>query len=245
MTSVSAPENKWLVRVRALLNKAEDPASTPEEAEALTAKATELMAKYGIGQALANARAEKKQTPADRIFDLSGAYARERANLLGWIATELRCRSVVLTLRQGRRKVGLKLHVFGYQTDLDRVDLLYTSLLVQMVNGLAKAQKPLFEDTAAFRRSWMVGFASEVSRRIGEVENRAQQDSDEPGVDLVLADRSTQVDQATKAVYPTVPPPKRRVLSGSGRAAGALAGRNADIGNTRIESAANNALTSA
>ena len=41
-----------LARVRKLLAKAEDPACTPAEAEAFTAKATELIAKYGVDQAL-------------------------------------------------------------------------------------------------------------------------------------------------------------------------------------------------
>jgi hypothetical protein len=44
---MSAPTDA-LDRVRKLLAKAEDDAVTPEEAEALTAKAAELMARYGI-----------------------------------------------------------------------------------------------------------------------------------------------------------------------------------------------------
>ena len=45
-----------LDRVRKLLAKAEDESVTPAEAQALTAKAAELMARYGIDRALLAAR---------------------------------------------------------------------------------------------------------------------------------------------------------------------------------------------
>ena len=48
-------DNDLLDRVRKLLAKAEDEGCTPEEAEALTAKAAELMARYGIDRALLGA----------------------------------------------------------------------------------------------------------------------------------------------------------------------------------------------
>ena len=46
------PVSDLLDRVRKLLAKAEDEGCTPAEAEALTAKAAELMARYGIDRAL-------------------------------------------------------------------------------------------------------------------------------------------------------------------------------------------------
>jgi cytosine/adenosine deaminase-related metal-dependent hydrolase len=45
-------DNPLLERVRKLLAKAEAQGATPAEAEALTAKAAELMARYGIDRAL-------------------------------------------------------------------------------------------------------------------------------------------------------------------------------------------------
>ena len=52
-----------LDKVRKLLAKAEDPACTPAEAEALTAKATELIAKYGIDQAVLAAQRPEPTAP--------------------------------------------------------------------------------------------------------------------------------------------------------------------------------------
>jgi len=61
-----APD-KLLDRVRKLLAKAEDESCTPPEAEALTAKAAELMAKYGIDRALLAAVRPETDAPASRF----------------------------------------------------------------------------------------------------------------------------------------------------------------------------------
>ena len=38
-----------------------------------------------------------------------------------------------------RRAPGSRLHVFGYASDIERADILFTSLLVQMARALAAA----------------------------------------------------------------------------------------------------------
>src|SRR4051794_35012987 len=59
-----------LDKVRKLLAKAEDPACSPAEAEALTAKATELIAKYGVDQALLAARDPARDSVVDRMIEV-------------------------------------------------------------------------------------------------------------------------------------------------------------------------------
>jgi hypothetical protein len=59
-----------LARVRKLLAKAEAAGVTPAEAQALTAKAAELMAKYGIDRALLAAARPETDRPADRVIDV-------------------------------------------------------------------------------------------------------------------------------------------------------------------------------
>ncbi len=83
----SAATYDRLDRVRKLLAKAEDDGCTPEEAEALTAKAAELMARYGIDRALLGAL----RTETDRQ-----------------LATALRCQCILLT----RREPGSRVHVY-------------------------------------------------------------------------------------------------------------------------------------
>ena len=56
-------DNPLLERVRKLLAKAEAGGVTPAEAEALTAKAAELMARYGIDRALLASRRPETDQP--------------------------------------------------------------------------------------------------------------------------------------------------------------------------------------
>jgi hypothetical protein len=65
-------ENTLLERVRKLLAKAEAAGVTPAEAQAqaLTAKAAELMAKYGIDRALLAAARPETDKPGDRVIDI-------------------------------------------------------------------------------------------------------------------------------------------------------------------------------
>src|SRR5712691_12576687 len=129
---MSQPDD-LLDRVRKLLAKAEDEGVTPHEAEALTAKAAELMARYGIDRAMLGALRPESDLPADRVFDLDNPWAAVKAHLLSGLASALRCQCVLLNKRQP----GSRLHVFGYASDIERADILFTSLLVQMARALA------------------------------------------------------------------------------------------------------------
>ena len=55
-----------LARVRKLLAKAEDPGCTPAEAEALTDKAAQLIAKYGVDRAMLAAAVRGLRAQAER-----------------------------------------------------------------------------------------------------------------------------------------------------------------------------------
>ena len=127
-----------LARVRKLLAKAEDAGVTAAEAQALTAKAAELMAKYGIDRALLAAERPETDRPTDRVIDVGNPWARVQAHLLCGLASALRCQCVILP----RPGPGARIHMFGFSSDLERTDVLYTSLLVQMWQGLAAAQVP-------------------------------------------------------------------------------------------------------
>ena len=158
-----------LDRVRKLLAKAEDEGCTPEEAEALTAKAAELMARYGIDRALLGAARPETDRPADRKFGFERPWADVKAHLLAAVATALRCQCV-----QTQAAAGTRLHVFGYASDLERAEILYTSLLVQMARALAREPVPAAGNTAkAWRRSWMLGYCSAVVARIRAAEEAA------------------------------------------------------------------------
>lgn len=122
------------------------------------------------------------------------------------------------------------MHLFGFASDLDRVDLLWTSLLVQAAHGLAGARVPPGEHPAAFRRSWLAGFAQVVGSRVRAAEETAVAESGAPAMALVLVDRSDRVQHRLAETYPTVRTAPRRRLAGGGFASGAAAGHRADLG---------------
>ena len=99
-----------LDRVRKLLSKAEDEAVTPAEAEALTAKAAELMARYGIDRARLGALRPETDTPGDRVFDLDNPWAAVKAHLLAGLAMALRCQCVLLN----KPEPGSRVHGMGH-----------------------------------------------------------------------------------------------------------------------------------
>ena len=82
--------SRLLDRVRKLLAKAEAECVTAAEAQALTAKAAELMAKYGIDRALLAARRPETDRPDNRIVQLYNPWARVQAHLLCGLAAALR-----------------------------------------------------------------------------------------------------------------------------------------------------------
>ncbi|MBF9128444.1 DUF2786 domain-containing protein [Plantactinospora sp. S1510] len=224
-----------LSKIRKLLAKAEDQACTAAEAEAFTAKATELIARYGVDRALLAARDPGTDPVGDRVIDVPAPYALDKTGLLAGVADALRCRSV-----RRRGGDGFVMHLFGFGSDLERVDVLFTSLLVQAAHGLSAARVPLGEHPAAFRRSWLAGFAGAVAGRLRQAEAAAAstpRSGSAPSLALVLADRSALVERRLAETYPRLRTAGRRRLVGGGLDQGAAAGHRADLGGTGLRSA--------
>jgi len=121
-------QERALRRIRGLLDKAGSTSFGPE-ADALYDKAAELMARHRIDAALLDAsRAPVDRSPVEeRPVDLgSGQYVRARLQLIHHIATNHGCRLLTHTTRDGRVAT-----VVGVADDCTRVELLYTSLLLQ------------------------------------------------------------------------------------------------------------------
>jgi Protein of unknown function (DUF2786) len=234
-----------LARVRKLLVKAEADGVTQAEAQALTAKAAELMAKYGIDRALLAAARPETDRPDDRVIDIANPWARVQAHLLCGLAAALRCQSVILP----RTGPGSRIHVFGFASDIERTDVLYTSLLLQMWQGLSAAEPPAWSrSTRAWRRSWLLGFATAVVARVRAAEQRAAQRAADapsgsgPSAALVLADRTEIIERTLRHAYP-VTRTSRVTYSGAGYGTGYAQGQRADIGTSRLGKPSGRALT--
>jgi hypothetical protein len=239
--------SRLLDRVRKLLAKAEDESVTSPEAQALTAKAAELMAKYGIDRALLAADRPETDRPSNRLLDIDNPWARVKAHLLCGLGSALRCQCImVATTRPGTR-----IHVFGYASDIERTDLLYTSVLIQMWHGLAGAQVPAWShNPRAWRRSWLLGFATAVISRVRAAEHAAAcraagpDDADGSRTALVLADRAQVVRGEAERAYPLTRT-ARVTYSGTGYRDGYAQGQRADIGTGRVARGRGRALAGA
>lgn len=198
-------DQRMLSRVRALLAKAES-TEFPDEAEALTARAQELMARHSIDDALlaasAPAAAGRGQASGRRLF-IESPYEAAKALLLDVVAGANRCRAV------WHRNLGLST-VLGFPGDLDAVELLFTSLLVQATTALVHAgsRRDAYgrSRTRSFRQSFLTSYAQRIGERLaastGAAERQAAADS--PGTNLlpVLAARHRLVDQAVDEMFP-------------------------------------------
>ncbi len=238
-----------LGKIRKLLAMAEADGLTDEARETYNAKARDLIAQYGIDEALL-AASTPGASPAvtDRIIVTEAPYSRDKAGLLGYIARALDCRIIDLGTREG----ASRRRIFGTPADLERVDVLFTSLLVQQALGLAIVTPPKGENPRAYRRSWMAGFASAVYHRLDAAEKAArasraaEQDGNGeqagPSVALVLASKAQHVDAAVATAYPKLRKGRARTLSGSGGRSGYQAGEKADLGGPRVTGARRTAL---
>ncbi|QFU86049.1 DUF2786 domain-containing protein [Amycolatopsis sp. YIM 10] len=230
-------DQQLLTRVRKLLAKAEDPAVTEAEAEAYNTKAAELIARYGIDRAVLAAAGRHTDTITSVKIPLHNPYSKDKAQLLSCVADPLRCRVVLLCRGQAVQSVT----VFGFRSDLDRVELLFTSLLLQATTQLARVRPGWAgqgQTVAAYRRTWLAGFASAVRLRLKAAESRAVAEHDEPGgqsAELVVLDRKKLVDDAYDAQYGRLRKASPRHLSGTGYTDGHFAGRRANLGTTHLK----------
>ncbi|MEU6373306.1 DUF2786 domain-containing protein [Streptomyces sp. NPDC046909] len=158
----SHPESRMLTRIRALLAKAEA-TGYPEEAEALSAKAQELMARHSVDEALLDAQAPTHDSPGACRIGVEPPYEQAKAVLLDAVATANHCRAVW-------NEPFAFSTVVGFEPDLVAVELLYTSLLVQATTAMTKAEAAQRaggrKRTKTFRQSFLAAYAHRVGVRL-------------------------------------------------------------------------------
>ena len=205
-TSEDGIDPAKLARIRHLLAKAEA-TEFPEEAEALTGRAQELMARHSIDHAAVVAESGDTGEVHGRRLPVEAPYESYKAALLNVIAQANRCRAV------WHRQLAL-CTVLGYPGDVDAVELLFTSLLVQATTAMRLAGSTRDRHGRSTTRSFRASFLSAFADRIGERlmlashtgEREAVREHAEAGTDLVpvLARRSERVEEAFHTTFPEV-----------------------------------------
>lgn len=217
---------RMLAKVRALLAKAES-TDFDDEAEAFTAKAQELIARHAIDEALLHT-VDDIGEPSVRRMLIDDPYAEAKSRLIARVADANRCRAVYTP--------GLAWStVFGYDHDLDAVELLTASLLTQataaMVRHGSRRDAAGRSRTRSFRRSFLLGFADRIGERLQEATATQVSATVDEGGQLVpvLAARDDQLRKAQRAAFPHLEHRVTSVGNATGWHAGQAAAELADL----------------
>lgn len=245
-------EDTLIDKITKLLAKAER-AGTPEEAEAFAAKATELMMKHSIDEAMIAARRPGESSKIGRLrINVRGSYWQAHRDLAFGIGKAFGCK-----LLQGNggyavdgKKIAGYAIIVGFEDDLKLIEQLYASLLIQQTRALDSFKRSVdlshYSGMEKFiaRRSFCFGFADEVGRRLEEQRKNAAAEAESTNttgtsVALVLASRSDMLEKAYAEMYPRRGKARGGSIRWNGGAAsqGKAAGARADIGNRGVSGA--------
>ncbi|MCX4818417.1 DUF2786 domain-containing protein [Streptomyces sp. NBC_01142] len=193
----SPDEPRMLTRIRALLAKAEA-TGFPQEAEALTAKAQELMARHSVDEAVLAARTHRTDAPAACRIGVDAPYETAKAILLDAVASANRCRAV------WNSAFGFST-VVGFDADLEGVELLYTSLLVQGTAAMTRAEAGQRaggrKRTKTFRQSFLMAYASRLGERLATATDQVTSASAEDLLPVLVA-RDVAVTGRAEQMFP-------------------------------------------
>ncbi|TYB40049.1 DUF2786 domain-containing protein [Actinomadura chibensis] len=225
---LSEVDQRMLGKVRALLAKAES-TEFPEEAEALSARAQQLMARHSIDRALLAAETGDTDGTSGRRIAVDNPYDAPKVVLLTVVSDANGCKAV------WHRELGFAT-VLGFPADLAAVEMLFTSLLVQatsaMVHAGPRRDARGRSRTRSFRHAFLNAYAGRVGERLREAADRAAADVG-GGKDLlpVLAARDRAVERAVASMFPNLAKGRAGSVSNhegwvAGRAAADLASLN-------------------
>ena len=219
----TTPETKLLAKVRALLAKAEA-TEYDEEAEALSAKAQELVSRHALERLLDGSDQRDVTDGAvmsSRRIWIEPPYVFAKALLVAAVAEANRCRSVV------SEALGF-CTVVGQESDLAAVDVLVTSLLLQAGTAMRRHGRQLDSTgtsrTRSFRQSFLVAYAGRIRERLQSAADDAVQSTGRAG-ELVpaLHRQAERLNAATEAMFPEL----TQRAAAVGNARGWVAGRAA------------------
>ena len=229
-------ENESLLdRINGLLVKAQHPGTGQAEAEALTAKATYLMEKYSIKEAILSARTNVSNKPMSASIVVSGTYITSNQQLVAFIARAFGAHCVFMSeFNKSTLDYEDVVKVYGYESDIEMIRLLYTSLTLQCANQVKNIKGSSAGETRHLRRSFILGFAYQVGERLLAQRKTATVEAEDstPGAALVLVDRSTLARKLLDTEHPRLRKIKPRTVSSRAYNQGKQAGARADLHNT-------------
>lgn len=173
-----------------------------------------------------------KAGPADVVgwrIGVDDPYAAAKSLLLDRVAVTNRCRAV------WSKHLGFST-VFGTRSDLEMVEILSTSLLVQGTDAMLRAGRAVDRlgrsRTRSFRQSFLVAYATRIGERLSTTAAEVVAEAERRGdaVLPVLARRAQAVDDAVLAAYPDMVERGLAISNDAGWAAGRAAAELASLG---------------
>lgn len=246
-------DSKRAATIEALLAKAET--TTPEEAEALTAKAEALMIKYGIEQAALDAARKAKGGKPEEIVKRGIEFAGQYRDTLvtgAWHVAKAMSGGTVDGYRTTNRwrwktesakteKISV-LTLVGFESDVAQAERLIESLVLQSIVARDTWWKSRDSwwmtswEKFVERRSFVAGFFQGAANRLREERQKAVQEAREstPGAGLALRDRKAAVADEMSSMGLRKARGGDRAWGSDGGSAGRAAGRRANVGTTGI-----------
>lgn len=213
--------DRTLQRIAALLRKAES-TDNDHEADAFLTAAQRLATLHSVDLAVARAhtdRAERRSAPTQRTVEIGASGKRGLRTYVQLYLAIARANQVTCDVARDSSRV----FAYGFDTDLDAVQALYSSLVVQMVRACETylssperrqesvlerqlvrtdqrvrrtvVRKPVHGTTA--RINFQEAFAARIGKRLTEAGDRARAEAiaDRPtaGVELVLRAKELEV----------------------------------------------------
>jgi Protein of unknown function (DUF2786) len=230
-TSAADVDQAILDKIRALLAKAES-TKFEHEAEALTAKAQELMTRHAIDDALARSKpGGRREAPVARRVPVDDPYAAVKASLLTVVASANGVGAVW-------DEALAHMTIVGFESDLEAVELLFTSLLMQASRSLLSHGRMTDERgrsrTRSFRQSFYLAFTGRIHERLVMANHDARAAAERDlGHDVlpVLAGRQEEVDAAMARMFPHLRKGKGSAVTNmAGYRAGRVAAELANLG---------------
>jgi Protein of unknown function (DUF2786) len=244
--------DKIIVRVMALLTKAEHPGTPEAEAQAAAAKAAELMVRHGISEAAIRADAGRNPEPVGLdSYDISGTggHGKARAEALAAIATDFGCEVAVYGNDSSRYTRCLLM--VGTQSSLAALRILLPSIELQMETAARAATRAYRKQlraacsgqdsyerrthAAAFYRDYLRGYGYGVADKIRAMRSEITREAAGTGIALVLARDAARIRAEFAREFPKLGRTRpERHRHPRAHAQGRAEGRRVDIGRHHI-----------
>jgi hypothetical protein len=240
MTDTETVDESMVEKVRKLVAKA-DRTDSPEEAAAFFAKATELMQRFAISEAMLR---DAKKSEQDEIVHLRIDFGSTYWQAFRSVAADLGRAFGFKVLIMESRKNGYA-HWYGWKSEMGAAEVMWASLLIQAQRSANEHMKQSTEDDREVRfkekRSFMLGFGTTVANRVNQqrAETRRQVSREQGESDGSLLPVLVSRDDLLTDFFNGLSTRSVRLKTGQvhsgGYTGGRRAGERADIGNPGLK----------